>query len=289
MDFSNTLPKYFQSLEIQFLLNLLPVYNINILDREKYGGGNEKVKEYNKQFVDTTGTYTFTINESKLSNGIHLSVLSTDRHDCVTVFINTDDEVKQIAVLHNMSYYNNCAKEGLQKPGGGSLLMRFILNHLISNKEKYNIKKIVLSDHSFLPCNDDDKYRIKLSRLRMITHGQTWYMKFQFVPYNAETGLPDNKASQMIDYNRNKINKMIIKDIPVLELAVKEKGYNRGEIERLMNKYISLKDFMIRLSQEWPKFCKLIWHIMEYLYEADVGKQPILIDLFGKQYYLKMI
>jgi len=57
------------------------------------------------------------------------------------------------AILNNMSYYKNCSKEGLVSPGGGGVLLRFIINYLIQRKDKYKINRIVLTDKSFKYCN----------------------------------------------------------------------------------------------------------------------------------------
>ena len=43
----------------------------------------------------------------------------------------------KIASLNNMSYFPDCAYEGLKRPGGGKILLEFIISYLKQNKKKY--------------------------------------------------------------------------------------------------------------------------------------------------------
>lgn len=279
----NHLPKKFRSLEYRFLLGLLPYYRINVLTKQyQIGGKNGSQMEKNIKFNDKTGIFTFKVSVSIDENRIQLSVLSTDDIDCVTVFI---EPIKHLAILHNIGFYENCAKEGLKKPGGGSVLLRFVLNHLTNNKELYKINKIALTDHSYLPCSNCDD-NVQLARLRQITHGETWYMKYGFKPYNAEKDISDTRTLEAIEYNNNKLKTLNTNIISNVKMNKYIKQLDKKELHRLTIKYPLLKDFIIRLSTEYNKYCCLFVYILKNLYETAVGKKSILEDIYDKSYFL---
>ena len=117
---------------------------------------NIKFKTNKNQFITQKGGYTKTIKFDdytfKLSveenkEFYHISVITPSADECITVYI---FKGTQLVNLHNMSYYQECAKEGLKRPGGGKVLLKFIINYLKQNKDKYKIKRILLKDNSYL-------------------------------------------------------------------------------------------------------------------------------------------
>ena len=187
-----------------------------------------------------------------------------------------------------MSYYDNCAKEGLLKSGDGSVLLRFILNYLSSNSEKYDISRVLLTDNSYLICESCDD-NIKLARLRLITHGQTWYMKYGFKPYNAEKQKPDCILMKNIEMDRKKLEKLETRQIPILkiiqEISKESINFKLEEMERLQWKYKLLKNFVTRLTKEYEKYCCLLVYILKFLFEGRGKQLPILFDTYKKSYY----
>lgn len=285
MELLNDIPEKYRSLELQFLSSLYHEFNINVFSKQESAGGNKKNKQWNIKFVDNTGHYTFRLHESTLDNTItQLSNLSTTDDDCITVLI---DKSQKVAILHNISYYNNCAIEGLKKPGGGSILLRFIINYLINNQDKYSIKRIVLTDNSYLQCNNCDD-TVKLAQLRMITHGHTWYMKYGFLPYDANKKVIDRNLIKAVKYNNQKIKKIKITNIPILKISKNIKEINIKKLQRLIKKYLLLKEFIIRISQEYEKYCCLLVYIMDYLYNAKIDEKPYLIDFYKKAFVMEL-
>lgn len=278
--FHSNFPDKYHENEIKFFIGLYADFNINLMTHKIQSGGGKEIENI-VTFIDSIGTFTFRVLEKIQESMIHLSILSSKNDECITVII---WKKTKTAILHNMSYFNDCAKEGLKKPGGGSILLKFILNYLIDNKLKYNINKIVLSDNSYLYCNNCDD-TIKLARLRLITHGKTWYMKYGFKPYNSDKNKPDDELLKDIEYNNNKISKLLTNELAILELVKSIKNINIKELERLINKYKLLKDFIDRISKEYDKYCCLLVEILDYLYKAERGKIPILIDVYKKPYY----
>lgn len=187
------IPKHFQQLEFNHLINLVHTHNISIkplnikLNSQK-GGANKEYKFNN---------YTFNVSIYKQDGRIHIAIItSTKQDECVTVFIDNKD-----AIIHNMSYDKQCAKEGLKQPGGRNILMEFTLDLLKKNKDKLKIKRVLLTDYSYLICPNCDE-NVKLARLRMITNGESWYMKYNFKPYDALKQQPDEILLKGIDINK---------------------------------------------------------------------------------------
>ncbi len=278
---TNFLPPQYHLKQRQFLLNLFPEFGINILKNNfQVDGTRAKEKEQNVKYIDHKESYTFKLAELIEMDRIQLSVISADQTECITVFI---EQEMELAILHNMTYYENCAKEGLIRPGGGSILLRFILNYLINNKRKYKINRIVLTDNSFLACNNCDD-NVKLARLRFITHGETWYMKYGFMPYDAEKNKPDEQLKKYVIQNNKKISQLKTNELPILKLSKNVKNLNVAELKRLIDKYSSFGDFITKLSQEYNKYCCLLVHILKELYDPVIGKK--LMDFYKKPFYL---
>lgn len=285
----NFLPPHFRLLEKKFIYNLEHTHNIkinpNIFKKAQIGGGIKyKTKTYEKKH------FNFRIDDDDPSD-IRIAIITRDLTECVTVFV--QPELKS-AHLHNMSYYNDCAREGLGK-SGGDLLMRVMLTFLIKKREKYNIDRITLSDHSFLYCGENSEFTLKLARLRTITHGKTWpgacplrsteYMKYGFLPFNSHKNIPDTDALQWIDYNINTLNVLKTNTIDILKIA-DDVGVNKNNIKVLMKKYPLFKNFIKKLAEELNIYCHFIDAILDDVYKSTPLHKQILYDWYMKNFYL---
>ena len=287
----NFLPNHFHYLEGQFRLARLFEYGIteNFLKGKQVGGAKIFKKEY--QFVEKNGVYTFLvqIEREKESNRHNISVISDDELECITVFIYKEFNV---AILHNMSYFEGCAKEGLRKPGGGTILLKFILNFLTQNKDEFEINKIALTDYSFLNC-PSCRDTIKLSRLRLITKGKTWYQSYGFLPVDPDKYTLNKGLDFAIQNNNRIISKMKTNDINLSNVVKKmdkkeRQGIDLKELQRIIKKYPMLREFVIRLQKEFVKYCCLLFHITNELYVPSLGKNPVLVDVFKTSFYLPL-
>jgi len=200
------LDKKFHRLEHAFLrdltsynINKLYINNIKKQDHDNsMNGGNIKTEEM--QYKGKDGKYTFKVVTINNPTDIHISVVPYDdpNSECLTILI---DKKEKIAILHNMSSFNKCAKEGLQKPGAGHNLMKFAIILIIKYKKTHDTAtisdhrsdivaleslfvhmwtksdcttQIHLKDNSFIPCFKCST-TVKIARLRMVTRGRTWY------------------------------------------------------------------------------------------------------------------
>lgn len=268
-------PKHFHETEKQFLYDLLPIYGVKFYTaiNNQQKGGQIKSEKY------TYEGQTFNI----VKDHNRISVVSQDETDCVTVFI---EKKERLAIIHNMSFYENCSKEGLKAPGGGTLLFKLILSYLIKNKKEFGINKIVLTDHSFLYCPICDE-NVKLARLKMIIDGRTWYMKYGFMPYNSYKNKPDNDMITALEYNRKVLDKLKTTSIDVIKIA-KKANNNLEVVKRLVKKYTNLRRFIIRLISEFTKYCCLIEYILQEIFIGTPSKKQLLYDFFNKQFDLNI-
>ncbi len=246
----------------------------------QYGAG-EKDKTY--RFVDVGGLYTFNCHIKDTDLGKQISILTKNELDCVIIYI---DKIKKVAVLSSMSYDNKCAKEGLPKPGGGTILLRFALNLIIWNSGEYNIKRIILKDNSYIPCKNCPR-NIELSRLRTFTKGQPWYVKFGFLPYDPQTEQPSNELLKSMQRNADLVKKIKTNELNIINLIKKSdiKNIQLNEINKLASKYVLLRDFIIKLLEDYQTYCCLIQLLLKELYNPEQPEKAKLYDFYGKSFY----
>ncbi len=274
------IPEHFKFLEKRFIYRLEHTHKIKInpsLFKKKQIGGKiiYKTKTYaNKHF-------NFKIDDDD-PDDIRIAIITPNQTECVTVLVHTE---LRLAILHNMTYDNKCAKEGLGKPGG-DILMKVMLTFLIKKRKKYNIDRIVLADHSFLYCGEEISNTIKLARLRTITHGRPWYMKYGFKPYNPYNNTPDTEALQWIDYNRYVLDTLQTNAVDIMKIANKMENLDKLKIKKLINKYPLFRDFIKRLVSELNEYCPFIDAILEDIYKATPLHHQILYDWYMKDFYL---
>jgi len=275
----NSLPKYFKYLEQMFFLWDLPRYGIRAKLLQPFKGGG---KTHNIPFIDNNITYKFTVDIEPLDDDcLHISIVNPTQDECVTVYVYPKTSV---AILHNISYFNNCAKEGLQ-PATGTILLKFIISYLRRHKELLKINRIALTDHSFLKCNYCDE-TVKLARLRMVTKEAPWYMAHGFRPFDARKNKPDDKALISLQANNESLNTMKTNIIDIISIAKSLNKYDMNELQRLINKYPLFRDFVIRLNSEYNKYCCLISHILEDVFNRSFPQEVLLYDFFDKTFYM---
>lgn len=239
-------------------------------------GGTKKLKSYRYM----GNKFNMIIDDTE-PNYIVVSVVGKDMTDCVTTIISDN-----LAIIQNVSYHKNCSVEGLKKPGGGDVLFRFILSHLIINKSKYNINRIILQDNSFLICSEDNDDKIPLANLRILTHGQPWYMKYDFKPYNPIEMAPDKSALRMLKFNRKILDNLKTKNVKIWKIVSKFDHLDKIKIGKIEDNNLLFKDFIKELSKDFDKYCSLIMLLLKKVYVTLDDGRTLLYDFHGKDYYL---
>ncbi|ARF08091.1 hypothetical protein Catovirus_1_141 [Catovirus CTV1] len=133
---SNLKIKHYNKVSNELIENNYPFFQKYLKNYQVGGYGNKNVKT--TKITTKFDKYTFEIHFCDRET---MSVVNDNFDDCITIFIENN-----IANIHTISYDSTCAKEGLEYPGGGSILFKFALQYLKKNKDKLNINKIKIKD-----------------------------------------------------------------------------------------------------------------------------------------------
>ncbi len=295
------IPAHFVPLERDFLLSLYHDYNTKaVIPRIYYKLQHGGSKVEHMKWIDDGGAYTFkvSVNDRDLAKEqqAHLSIVPGDDQNqaCLTVTFDTN---KKVAIINNMSYDDSCALEGFRKNGGGTILLRFSLNLILKYKEKYGFDKIMLRDNSFIYCRGCSN-SLKLARLRIITHGYPWYMKFGFKPctisqatksgpteVTSVSSLMDNLKTTNLILSSLRMSNTILK---IVANAIKEEklDISMDTVERMAQQYPLVSHLIQKMLKEFDKYCCIVSHILLYIFSAEskIG----LTDFSGKTFYLSV-
>jgi hypothetical protein len=170
--------------------------------------------------------------------------------------------------------------------------MQIIIKLLKTSKKFDHIKTIELQDISIKRCYN---IGIRLIYLRMITHGETYYSKYDFKPKKIEEDNPvvDNN-NKMTDYKRFKYNKKIFKinrnltNVEIISVINSSEIINNNTIlfyEKVVKSYLK-EDRIIDTSIFMKKIVSLAFD-----QNVSVEKRtPIcdFIDSIYKNLYIKI-
>jgi hypothetical protein len=245
------------------------------------GGSKEKYIYDNEKFIvdKIEENDRITINISKYK--------SEDSH--VLVFIPKDEN---FIYLENITNQDKNVKIGMPKTKIGTLLMRMVLDFSMNIlKPKYKCKYIQLKDNSYYWC-DKIKKKIEFDNLYMLTKGNTWYGKYNFIPFN-----PDKKDVDIENYVNYKTNQKIINIIKIkhidlykyiskafIELKINDSSKLKI-LEKLLKKREndSIQEFLNIFLKDYDKMCD----IFSYIYK-DIMMELKMTNLHGITYYLPL-
>lgn len=227
-----------------------------------------------KKLTQTYKGYQFKIKVEKNKYDIMLTIVThsdNNRSSNQCAIINIDRSLK-LANLSNISYYGDCARPILPKTGGGSIILQFILGFLKENKQNFEINRIVLKDNSIKTCKDCSD-NINLSEFYMLLHGNTWYGKYGFRPFNASNSTPNKHLIKLYNKNQNIILNTKVKDLPLMqyiEQAVTKhnlKNVNLKWFQHVLSKWKdkNLSQVLRVIMKNYDQYCCLFLHIQEKL------------------------
>jgi hypothetical protein len=282
------IPSKFHIAEYNFLCETLFCSGMSQTNNQLGGG---LVSNNLVEYEENGKHYEFNIRRYKDDDITRIAIVSNDEQECVTVLIHDGTHE---AILNNMTYMDNCARQGLKRPGGGSLLLRVIYKYLTDRKSDLKIDKLVLSDYSFLHC-EKCGHSLKLSRLKMLLDGETWYTKFGFRPWDQETHKQDLKLLKA--YN---LNKQIAKDLTVNDIDLhniiktinkteRKISYDLKSVVSIAKNHTKLASFIKELMKQKEKYCCLVEYILAEIYNPMPPKVPLMYDMYKKPFYLKLL
>jgi hypothetical protein len=231
--------------------------NFTLLEKQLQKGGKNLKIIYKKE------TYTFDELDDPFST-IKTYVLQAKDSDSDCIMI-TIDKITGISSINNLTSTGIKCSETLIN-NIGKYLVEITIKLLKKYKDKLNIKKIELSDHSFLYCNNTT---ISLADLYILKHGITFYSLFGFLPTDYEL-----KKSF---YNNNIIMKNLkIKDSKLLYFLNKYSIEYKKDINHIIN-YITknqdklLMNIINKLSSKdvFNNNCELLIYIIPKLIKVN--------------------
>jgi hypothetical protein len=169
--------------------------NFGLLEKSLNVGGEDLEVKYNDE------KYIFKKIDDPYSKIVSYILFSINEKDnCVVISI---DKKTHIANIDNLSSNGlKCSYSVITEVG--KHLVKITIKLLKKYKDKLNINKIVLTDHSFLFC-ESIKNNIELSQLYTLKHGHTFYGALGFLPFN-------DKLLKKYKNNNNIIKNLLVKD-----------------------------------------------------------------------------
>jgi hypothetical protein len=243
-------------------------------------GGSKK--KYKYKYEDNI----FIIHEVDEDDRITINIYKNKSKDAyIIIFIPKDENY---IYIHNISNYNERIISGMSK--NGTLLMRMVLNFSTNIlKSKYNCKYIQLKDNSFFWC-DKLKKKIEFDNLYILTKGDTWYGKYNFIPFD-----PDSKQIDITNYVNYKTNQKIINIIKVKHVDlyryisnafIQLEMYNQKKLDfltRLLEKHKNdtIRCFFSIFLKDYDALC----NVFSLIYK-DIMNELQMVNLHGITYYL---
>ncbi len=180
--------------------------NQNLIHKKRFGGGKyDKIKtlsfNYNSQIYKIKIKIEYDDNDEFIEN-IYILHDNDNNDRCMILIIYRDE---QYAIIQDFKSNINCIKSDIYdiNNGFGNILMKFTIELLKINKDKLNIKRIILTDNSVIPCNSNRIHpNINFSDLYTLINGCSWYAKFGFKIYsNNKHKL--NEITNIFNNNKN--------------------------------------------------------------------------------------
>jgi hypothetical protein len=194
--------------------------------------------------------------------------------DCIMISIN---KISGIASINNLLSDGLICSEKIIT-NIGALLFELTIKLIKKYKDKFNIQKILLSDHSSLYCNQIRKI-ISLADLHTLKHGITFYGKFGFTPYDSDNSYnvdSNKKLNKKFNKNKEIIKNLKVKDSKLLYYLEKFQNKGKYDINKIIN-YVKdnqdelLSEVITVLSskENFNMMCEVLNYIIPKLFNAN--------------------
>lgn len=258
---------------------------------ENMSGGTKEVKE----FV-TYKKATFGFIKYRIGDAIHYALHPNEDIDkspeCVLIIV---DKVEKYASIHNISYHKDSKcitktqAESIGSEKGGSILLKVSLALIDAIKDHYELKYVMLNDNSRKYCELIEE-SIDLDSFYMLIHGDTWYGKYGFEPF--DTSLKKTNKLVLKDYKQNQkiVKKTLVKNTNIKKYilaAIKKYNLNLkiSDIDKVMEKYNDqpIMKCLRDLSTKFDTNCAIFFYMYKKLM-VDLNMK----DLHGRAYWIKL-
>jgi hypothetical protein len=242
--------------------------------------------------------YVFTVHQSDYSDKTVYSILNDNnkKEECVTIFYVTKEKC---CYIENISSFEKCydmgSHIGMTYTRTGTILLLCALDFIEEKlTKKHKIKYIWLKDNSNKTCKSVGGY-IPLDTFYMFTHGDTWYGKYGFIPFDDNHKNTDRVRE--IDYKKNQkiVMTTIIGDVDTYDIfkdAVIKANEKVGKeiipiknVPKILDKYKShtVMKFVVDLLEYYDKICAIFY----FLYGPLMEKLG-MTNLHGAPYWKKL-
>lgn len=246
-------------------------------------GGSRKEAE----FIQAYKGYKFRINVEKTKYDTTINILTHSKDTPLHCAIINVDAKTKVAYIGNISYHRGCTVPTLVKSGGNTIL-NFILGFLRTNKKNFGINRLALRDNSIKACNKCPE-SVELGSMYFLLHGNTWYGKYGFRPYDISKMKPDKYNMRLYEKNQKIMAKAKVKDVKLIrhiEQAIKKYKITDVDVEIIKkglqkweNK--SLSQVLRALMKDYDKYCCIFTYIQPKLFR-ELG----LYRFHGLDFYL---
>jgi hypothetical protein len=243
--------------------------NFGLLEKQLNGGGKDLTIEYNNEkfiFIKLDDSQTTIVSYI-------LGALNTEA-ECVIISI---DKELRTASIDNLSTNNlQCTKQKITYIG--TFLVELTIKLIKKYKDKFNIQKIILSDHSSLYCNQIRKI-ISLADLYTLKHGITFYGKFGFTPYDSDNSYnvdSNKKLNKKFNKNKEIIKNLKVKDSKLLYYLEKFQNKGKYDINKIINyvkdnqdELLSKVITVLSSKENFNMMCEVLNYIIPKLFNAN--------------------
>jgi hypothetical protein len=151
---------------------------------DKQTGGNINTSGEENTLIKLNG-YEFNFYSYHYNYMAYYNLLTIDNTEksCVVIEVNKNDGVVYIqSIQFNEKCFQQTSNEKMNK--SGSILFRACLQLINMIKDRYKLKYVWLKDISEKYC-DKVKNSINLDSFYMLVNGNTWYGKYNFIPFTS--------------------------------------------------------------------------------------------------------
>jgi len=198
---------------------------------------------------------------------------------CVHIIVDKNNNVCEI---HNILYHKDCMPTAEMNDKKGKTLIKLALMLINKIKDRYNIKKIFLSDNSKKICKNKE---IELHKMLTLLTGTTWYAKYGFIPVNKI-------LNKKFEENKIIISNTYLKDIPQLRnyLIKLLKDKHQKILEKILSSYdqalkmnSKLNEYLQFFLYNYDDNCYIFYSFYEKLYEdlklTNMGNQQFVKEI----------
>jgi len=237
-------------------------------DRIQKGGAKIKF-EY--------GDYTIKFNKEVETDRIIILLSSQDKnHNCITIII---DKEEKIATIQGLSVNPEKSCYLPMEMNKGKIYLELAILMLKENKDNFKIKKIRLTDNSFIYCRYIYKLNLaqypikilryksgkrirsipfKLADLSFLQHCETFYGRWGFKLENKYLRDEYRKLKKVY-------KKMSVKDIGLKKFIKENKKLNNLDILDYKDKDEKLRRWFKRVSKKLKNNCELFDKLIKFL------------------------